>query len=129
MERIINFTEEELMELRNELTTELSKMKGNTRRKKLKLVGKTLLKLIFIAGGVTVAIVFPSTIIIAVLGGIVAVLDGGKGTIKLLKKVKESKKKRKVGKEELKGVEPELTRKKTVSKCFQPTAPPLYPGL
>ena len=73
MERIINFTEEEL--------TELSKMKGNTRRKKLKLVGKTLLKLIFIAGGVTVAIVFPSTIVIAVLGGIVAVLDGCKGRL------------------------------------------------
>ena len=34
MEQIINFTEEELTELKEELTTELSKMKGNTRRKK-----------------------------------------------------------------------------------------------
>ena len=66
MEQIINFTEEELTDLKEELTTELSKMKGNTRRKKLKLVGKTLLKLILIAGGVTVAIVFPSTIVLAV---------------------------------------------------------------
>ena len=70
MEQIINFTEEELTELKEELTTELSKMKGNTRRKKLKLFGKTLLKLVFIAGGVTVAILFPSTIVIAVLGGV-----------------------------------------------------------
>ena len=128
MERIVNFTEEELAELKEELTTELSKMKGNTRRKKLKMVWKTLLKLIFIAGGVTVAIVFPSAIVIAVLGGVVAVLDGGKGTVKSLRKVKEGKKKRKAGKEELKGVESELTRKKMVREYFQPTAPPLYPG-
>ena len=56
-------------------------MKGNTKRKKLKLVGKTLLKLIIIAGGVTVAIVFPSTIVIAALGGAVAVLDGVRGRL------------------------------------------------
>ena len=96
MERIVNFTEE-LAELKEELTTELSKMKGNTRRKKLKMVGKTLLKLIFIAGGVTVAIVFPSAIVIAVLGGVVAVSDGGKGIVKSLRKVEEGKKKRKAG--------------------------------
>ena len=132
MEQIINFTEDELTELKEELTTELSKMKGNTRRKKLKLVGKMLLKLILIAGGVTVAIVFPSTIVIAVLGGVVAVLDGGKGTIKTLKKVREGKKKTKTGKDELKGVESELTKKKTVREYFQnqqPSAPPIYPGL
>ena len=41
MEQIINFTEEELAELKEELTTELSKMKGNTKRKKLKLIGKS----------------------------------------------------------------------------------------
>ena len=62
------------------------------------------------------------------LGGVVAVLDGGKGTVKSLRKVKEGKKIRKAGKEELKGVESELTRKKTIREYFQPTAPPLYPG-
>ena len=42
MERIVNFTEEELAGLKEELTTELSKeMKGNNRRKKIKMVGKT----------------------------------------------------------------------------------------
>ena len=132
MEQIINFTEEKLTELKEELTTELSKMKGNTRRKKLKLVGKTLLKLIFIAGGVTVAIVFPSTIVLAVLGGMVEVLDGSKGTIKTIRKVKKGQKKTKTGKEELKGVESELAKKRTVREYFQnqqPTAPPIYPGL
>ena len=106
-------------------------MKGNARRKKLKLVGKTLLKLSFIAGSVTVAIVFPSTIALAALGGVVAVLDGSKGTIKTVKKVREfeGQKKRKAGKDELKGVESKLTRKKTVREYFQPTAPPLYPGI
>ena len=69
MDQIINFTEEELTELTGELTTELSKMKGNTRRKKLKLVGKTLLKLIFIGGGVAVAIILPSAIVLAALVG------------------------------------------------------------
>lgn len=78
MEQIINYTEEELTELRDELTTELSKMKGSTRRKKLKIIGKTLVKLVLIAGGVTVAILFPSTIVLAALGGVVAVLDGSK---------------------------------------------------
>ena len=129
MDQIINFTEEELTELKEELTTELSKMKGNTRRKKLKLVGKTLLKLIFIGGGVAVAIIFPSAV---VLGGVVAVLDGGKGAVRSLRKVKEGKKKTKTGKDELKGVESELAKKKTVREFFQnqqPTAPPLYPGL
>ena len=48
MEQIINFTEEELTGLKEELTTELSKMKGDTKKKKLKLVGKTLLKLILL---------------------------------------------------------------------------------
>ena len=132
MEQIINFTEEELTELKEELTTELSKMKGNTRRKKLKLVGKTLLKLILIAGGVTVAIAFPSTIVLAALGGVVAVLDGSKGTIKTVKKVREGQKKRKTGKDDLKGVESELAKKKTVREYFQnqqPTAPPIYLGI
>ena len=107
-------------------------MKRNTKRKKLKLVGKTLLKLILIAGGVTVAIVFPSTIVLAALGGVVAVLDGSKGTIKTIRKVKDGQKKRKTGKNELKGVESEIERKKTVREYFQnqqPTAPPIYPGV
>ena len=132
MEQIINFTEEELTELKDELTSELSKMKGNTNKKKIKLIGKTLLKLILIAGDVTVAIVFPSTIVLAVLGGVVAVLDGGKGTIKTFRKVRNGQKKRKTGKDKLKGVESELVKKKTVREYFQqqqPTAPPLYPGL
>ena len=90
------------------------------------------MKLIFIAGGVTVAIVFPSTIVLAALGGVVAVLDGGKVTIKTVKKVKDGQKKRKTGKDELKGVESELAKKKTVREYFQnqqPTAPPIYPGI
>ena len=70
----------------------------------MKFVGKTLLKLIFIAGGVTVAIVFPSTVVIAVLGGMVAVLNGSKGATKTIRKVKDGQKKRKTGKEELKVV-------------------------
>ena len=133
MDQIINFTEEELTELKEELTTELSKMKGGTRRKKLKLVGKTLLKLVFIGGGVAVAIIFPFAVVLAVLGGVVAVLDEGKGAVKSFRKVREGKKKTKVGKGELKGVESELAKKKTLREFFQnqqPTAPPpLYPGL
>ena len=80
----------------------------------------------------TVAIVFPSTIVLAALGGMVAILDGGKGTVKTLRKVRDGLKKRKTGKDELKGVESELAKKRTVRKYFQqhqPTAPPLYPGL
>ena len=78
------------------------------------------------------AIVFPSTIVLAAFGGVVAVLDGSKGTIKTVKKVRDGQKKRKTRKDELKGVESELAKKKTVREYFQrqqPTAPPLYPGI
>lgn len=132
MDQIINFTEEELTELRNELSSELSEMKKKTNKKKLKLVGKSLLKLTLIVGGVTVAILFPSTIVLSALGGAVAILYGGRGSAKTLKKVKNTQKKRNTGKNELKEVESELTKRKTVREYIQqqqPTAPPLYPGL
>ena len=84
--------------------------------------------MILIAGGV--AIIFPSTIVIAVLGGMVAILDESKGTFKTIKKVRKDQKKRKSGKGELEGVEMELTKKRTVREYFQqPTALSLYPGL
>lgn len=80
-------------------------------KKKLKLVGKSLLKLTLIVGGVAVSIVFPSAIVSIVLGGVIAVLDESKGTVKSLKKVKHKKTKK--GKEDLKEVEAELTKRKT----------------
>ena len=76
MKQIVNFTVEELEELKDELTVELAKMRGKTNKKKMKLIRKSVLKFFLIAGGVTVAIVFPSTIVMAVLGGMVAFLDG-----------------------------------------------------
>ena len=91
----------------------------------MKLIGKSVLKFFLIAGGVTVAIVFPSTIVIAVLGGMVAFLDGR--AIKSIKKFRENQKKRKPGKDDLKGVETEITKKKIVREYLQQQAPPLYP--
>ena len=125
MDQIVNFTVEKLEELKNELTVELAKMKGKTNKKKMKLIGKSVLKFFLIAGGVTVAIFFPSTVVIAVLGGIVAFLDGR--AIKSIKKFRENQKKRKSGKDDLKGVETEITKKKTVREYLQQQAPPLYP--
>ena len=125
MDQIVNFTVEKLEELKNELTVELAKMKGKTNKKKMKLIGKSVLKFFLIAGGVTVAIFFPSTVVIAVLGGIVAFLDGR--AIKSIKKFRENQNKRKSGKDDLKGVETEITKKKTVREYLQQQAPPLYP--
>ena len=91
MDQIVNFTVEELEELKNELMVELARMKGKTNKKKMKLIGKSVLKFYLIAGGVTVAIVFPSTIAIAVLGGMVKFLDGR--AIRSIKKVRENQNK------------------------------------
>ena len=133
-EQIIKYTEGQLIELKEEMTSKLSQMKKGIFIKKLKLIGKSLLKLTFIAGGVTVAVLFPSTLVIAVLGGVLAVVDGSKGTMKSLKKTKNENKRRKQGKEHLTEVENELTKKKTVREFFTtqqhpPSAPPLYPNL
>ena len=53
MHQIVNFTVEELEELKDELTVELAKMKGKTNKEKMKLIGKSVLKFFLIAGGVT----------------------------------------------------------------------------
>ena len=132
MEQIIEYSEGELLELKEELTTKLSQMKKGIFKKKLKLIGKSLLKLTFIAGGVTVVILFPSAIVIAIVGGVLAVVDGSKGPMKSLKKTKNEDKRRKQGKKDLTEVEIELTKKKNVREFFAqhpPSAPPLYPNI
>ena len=136
MDQIIEYSEGELAELKEDLTTKLSQMKKGIFKKKLKLIGKSLLKLTLIAGGVTVVILFPSTIVIAIVGGVLAVVDGSKGSLKSLKKTKNENKRRKLGKKELTEVENELIKKKTVREFYdaqQPPAPyappPLYPSL
>lgn len=88
---------------------------------KLKLIGKSLLEVTVIVGGKLVAGIFPSNIIIAVL-------EAGEP----FKTGKHENKKRKIGKEDLKEVEAEFTKRKTVREFIeqqQPSAPPLYPGL
>ena len=133
MEQVIEYSEGELIELREELTSKLSQMKGGLFKKKLKLIGKSLLKLTLIVGGVAVAVIFPSTVVIAVLGGVLAVVDGTKGTMKSIKKTKHENKRRKQGKKDLKEVENELIKKKTVREFFEqhpPSAPPpRYPSI
>ena len=61
-----------------------------------------------------------------------AILDGGRGSTKILKEVKKDQTKRKTSKDELKKVESEFTKRKTVREYIQqqqPTAPSLYLGL
>ena len=132
MEQVIEYSECALIELKEELTSKLTQMKKGIFKKKLKLIGKSLLKLTLIVGGVAVAVMFPSAVVIAVLGGVLAVVDGTKGTVKSMKKTNHENKRRKQGKKDLKGVENELTKKKTVTEFFQhhpPSAPPLYPSI
>ena len=84
--KIITYSEGELAELMEELTTKLLQMKKGIFKKKLKLIRKSLLKLTLIVGGGAVATIFPSFILIAVLGGVLAGVDGTKGTMKSMKK-------------------------------------------
>ena len=73
-------TESDLLRLKDDLIADIKKLKGKSQKKKIIFTVKTLAKTVFIAGTVTAALFFPPTIVIAALGGAVALLDGGQET-------------------------------------------------
>jgi hypothetical protein len=138
MQSLNTFSESELATLKDDVEKALSTMRKQLARKKFKIFGKTLLSVVLVAGGVAVAIVFPSPITVAVLGGAAALAGGQNGMISDIKNVKHEKARRRNGKVELKSLEGELVSRKTAREVMNtisqqqhqaPTAPPLYPEL
>ena len=64
-----NLSDEEIRKLRDAINSTLGNMKSDIKRKKLKVFGKTVLSLAIVTGGVESAIVFPSLLVLAALGG------------------------------------------------------------
>ncbi len=101
------------------------------------MLGKTLLSLVIVAGGVAVSIIFPSPITIAVLGGAATLIAGNNGILNKTKKIKKKKKEKKRSKEEVKNLNTEQNNCKFATymqgiinqqKGAEPSAP-LYPNL
>ncbi len=87
-----NLTDEEIQKLRDAIDNTLGNMKSNIRKEKLKVFGKTLLSLAIVAGGVVLAIVFPSPIVIAALGGAATLIAGNNGVLGQVKDIKKKSK-------------------------------------
>ena len=124
---ITKSTEGDLLRLKDNLIADIKKLKGKSQKKKVLFAAKTLAKTVFVAGTVTAALFFPPAIVIAALGGAVALVDGGKSTVQNVRGIKKSKVERKQKQTELKDVSEDLIRKRTLRE--NPMAPPLYPNL
>ncbi len=139
--RYPELTDEEIARLIDAVGTALTTMKGDNRKDKLKVFGKALLTLVFVAGGMAVSIMFPNPITIGVLGGATALIAGNKGVFRKVMKMKEKSEKRKKNKEDLKNMIVEQHNRKMVhdvqsrinfqqnNKISEPSAPGLYPDL
>ncbi len=134
-----NLTDEEIQKLRDAISNTLGNMKSDIRKEKLKVLGKTLLSLIIVAGGVAVSVIFPNPITIGVLGGAAALITGNNGILSKTKKIKEKSKERKKNKEEVKNIGIEQSNRKWAKHLQsiisqqenvpEPSAPNLYPDL
>ncbi len=139
--RYPELTDEEIERLIDAVGTALTTMKGDNRKDKLKVFGKALLTLVFVAEGVAVSIMFPNPITIGVLGGAAALIAGNKGVFRKVKRIKEKSKIRKKNKEDMKNMIVEQHNRKVArdvqsrinlqqnNKIPEPSAPNLYPDL
>ena len=131
-----NLSDTELQNLKEVITNTLGNMKSDIKKKKLKVLGKTLLSSLIIVGGVAVAIVFPSPIVLAALGGAATLITGNNEVIKQVKNIKKKSKVRKESKEEVKSLDIEQSNRKwavymqgLVKQAETPPTAPLYPDL
>ena len=91
---------------------------------------KTLVKTIFVAGTVTASLFFPPAIVIAALGGAVALVDGGRSTVQNIRGIRKDKAEKEKRQADLKDVSDQIIREQTRREFIDnPTAPPLYPNL
>ncbi len=134
-----NLTDEEIQKLRDAINNTLGNMKSDIRGKKLKVFGKTLLSFVIVTGGVALAIVFPSPIVLAALGGAATLIAGNSGVLGQAKNIRKKSKEKKKSKEEVKNLDIEQINRKwatymqslVVKKPAEPSyaTAPLYPEL
>ncbi len=134
-------TDEEIENLINESWKEIASAKGDLKKDKLKVIGRTLIVVIVVAGGVVVSVLFPNPITIGALGGVMAIATGNKGFLRRFKKVREKSKKKKKDKVKMKNMIVEKGNRKTARDIRSrisfmetqvlepPSAPKLYPDL
>ena len=123
-------TEESLIRLKDDLITDIQKLKGKSNKKKATFVLKTLAKTVFVAGTVTTALFFPPAIVIAAFGVAVALVDGGQSTVRNIRDIKKFKVDREQKQTDLRTVDEQIIRERTLREVREnATAPPLYPNL
>ena len=116
--------------MKDKLITDVKKLKGKSRKKKLAFVLGTLAKTFLIAGTVTASVFFPPSIVISVLGSVITLIGGGQSAVNKVCDIKKSKVKTKQALTELKDVNVEVIRKQIQRELIEnPTAPTLYPNL
>ena len=101
----LNMTDEEIQRLQDAIDNTLGNMQSVIRKAKVKVLGKSLLSLVIVAGVVALTIAFPSPIVIAALGGAATLIAGNNGVLSKTKKIKEKEKEKKKSKEEVKNID------------------------
>ena len=123
-------TEESLLRLKDDLVNDVKNLKNKSNKKKAAFLAKTLVKSMLVASGITTALFFPPAIVIAALGGAVALVDMGTSTVTSVRGIKRSKETKKTKLKDLKTVSDQLIREQVLKEVRNnPTAPPLYPSL
>ena len=127
---ITKATETQLLRLKDDIITDINKLKNKSNKKKITFALKTFAKTTFVAGTVTAALFFPPAIVIAALGIGVALVDGGNSTVKNIRGIKKDKTEKEKRQADLKDVSDQIIRERTLREVREnPTAPPLYPSL
>ena len=127
---ITQATEESLLRLKDDLVNDVKNLKNKSSKKKAVFLAKTLVKSMLVAGDITTALFFPPAIVIAALGGVVALVDMGSSTVTSVRGIKKFKDDKKTKLKDLKTVSEQLIREQVLKEVRNnPTAPPLYPSL
>ena len=127
---ITKATEAQLLRLKDDIITDINKLKNKSNKKKAVFAAKTFAKTVFVAGTVTAALFFPPAIVIAALGIGFALVDGGQSTVQNLRGIKKDKTEKEKRQADLKDVSDQIIREQTLRSVREnPTAFPLYPSL
>ena len=138
MQQYFHLSDEEIQKIRDSISNTLKDMKSDVKKDKLKALGKTILAVLVIAGGVTVSILFPNPITVGVLGGAAALISGSGGLLRKRKKIKEKTKEKNKNKAEIKNLDAERINRKVANDMYarfrekdktEPSVPNLYPDL
>ncbi len=87
--RYPDLPDEEIERLMNTISDTLGGIKKDIKKDKLKALGKTLLTVVMVAGGIAVSIIFPNPITIGVLGGAATLWTQNSGLFGKVKKIRE----------------------------------------